>query len=474
MKTPSWDELQRSDALVQAGEFGPSTPTWSGRTSSQIYAEYFSDALSRQREREDSKGRRVIVGVTDLVFQETSQKSDGTLSADNQLTETVDFSTYPDRATIRLYNGRGYDVYVTRMQIIGNPIIKTSGENGQLLLDSMKHDDDIRRNGERVKTISNDYIFDATQVATISDYWYKRCGQKKHVYALQIPGSALWYEPGDWYTLAIGGAGQNEYISATVEVLSVSVNRSNGGIGSTQLIVRECMESWSKTTQYTARLVTGASPKRRTDQSNTVRVASSTFDGTYSWRCDGTDDDVQIQAAIDYLYNTFGGGRIELTTGTYNCSYAISLSSSIVIAGEGRNTIINSTALDYAFNSVGYSEITDIAIDSDGTGINFSGPLVVRNVSVSTASAGISYGIHGTGSPNSVFTGVIVSSFVNGYYAVNNIKNCIANSCTTGFNNCSGLQGNRAVSCGTKYTSCYADAGTTNPAADTAAGGYNS
>jgi hypothetical protein len=248
---------------------------------------FFSTLTARKRVADKYE----IIGVTEIVFTESSQDASGGNARYNALTDTIDTATYPDKAIIKLKNERGYNVYLTTMQLYGNPIMRSSGSMGSIVLDLMKRDDDIRRNGEKLKTISNDYIFDKAQVEKISDYWYKRCGEKKHLYALQMKGTALHYEPGEWYTFALGEAGTNEYISATVEVLSVSCQRSAGGIGSTNLLVRECMESWSKTTLYAARLVTGASPKRRSNQSNNLIVASSSFDGTYDYRCDGTADD---------------------------------------------------------------------------------------------------------------------------------------------------------------------------------------
>jgi hypothetical protein len=321
-------------------------------------------------------GKREIVGASDLVFCETSQKTDGTVSANDQLTETIDSTTYPDRVIISGKNERGYNVYLTRMALHGKPITIARGSSGSLLLDSLKRDDDIRRNGENVKVISNDYIFDAVQVPTIADYWYKKCGAKKHLYSLQVHGSALWYEPGDWYTLSLGGAGTNEYISATVEIVSVSVQRTAGGIGVTSLLVRECMESWSKTTLYTARLVTGASPKRRTNQSNTLIVASSSFDGTYDYRCDGTADDVQIQAAIDYLSATFGGGTVQRTAGVYTYANKITMKDNVCVIGMGGGTIdcpaSTSITTMYDWGTTIGAILSDCAIDGNKSSLTFT------------------------------------------------------------------------------------------------------
>jgi len=136
------------------------------------------------------------------------------------------------------------------------------------------------------------------------------------------------------------------------------------------------MESWAKTTLYAARLVTGASPKRKVNQSNTLIVASSSFDGTYDYRCDGTADDVQIQAAIDYL-SAQGGGTVQLTSGVYLITTAISVVGNIRIVGVGAGSILkaNSSGLSSVV-SIPASEVdiklVDFIIDGDSSGLTFT------------------------------------------------------------------------------------------------------
>jgi len=152
------------------------------------------------------KDKATIVGATDLSYAETTIKTDNSIVEENGLTAVkADFTSYPDRAVFRLKNELGYDLYLTRFQVMGNRIVSSNGKAGSILMDQLRREDDIRRNGENLKEISNDYIFDATQVATIADYWYKRCGLKKHMYQVSIKGFCPWFEPGDRYTLTLGG-----------------------------------------------------------------------------------------------------------------------------------------------------------------------------------------------------------------------------------------------------------------------------
>jgi len=368
-------EISALNDLLGAGTWWGTTEYNTVRTRSgdfNVQEELFGYNISRLEKHESGTQ---IIGATDLVLRETSQKSDGTLSADDALTETVDTSTHPDRAVFSLVNGRGYDVYLTRLLIDGKPITRSRGANGSLCLDSLKRDDDIRRNGEVVRTIANDYIFDVTQVATIADRHYKLAGQKKHLYSVAIVGAAHFYEPGEWYTLTLGAAGTNEYIDATVECFAVEVSHTAGDIGQTRMICREVMESWAKTTLYTARLITGASPKRRSNQSNTLIVASSSFDGTYDYRCDGTADDVQIQAAIDYLAAR-GGGTVQKTDGIYTYAASIVMKDNVRVVGVGPATIDKpasaSVTTMYDFGSVLGASLENCTIDGSGTSITFT------------------------------------------------------------------------------------------------------
>lgn len=77
----------------------------------------------------------------------------------------------------------------------------------------------------------------------------------------------------------------------------------------------------------------------------TIVVASSTsrHDENADYICDGTADNVQIQAAIDALPTA--GGKILLLEGTYNCIVDIDLDgASQVLEGQGPSTIISFSA----------------------------------------------------------------------------------------------------------------------------------
>ncbi len=62
--------------------------------------------------------------------------------------------------------------------------------------------------------------------------------------------------------------------------------------------------------------------------------------------CDGTADDVQIQAAIDYV-NGFGGGTVFIKRGTYNCSSQIECCDNLTLIGEGYESEIKASTKDH-------------------------------------------------------------------------------------------------------------------------------
>jgi parallel beta-helix repeat protein len=65
--------------------------------------------------------------------------------------------------------------------------------------------------------------------------------------------------------------------------------------------------------------------------------------------CDGVDDHVQIQAALDAL--PAAGGEVRLLEGTYNVQATINLDSNQTLRGCGRNTILTTTTADLIFLS---------------------------------------------------------------------------------------------------------------------------
>lgn len=109
--------------------------------------------------------------------------------------------------------------------------------------------------------------------------------------------------------------------------------------------------------------------------------------GNKIYKCDGTDDEVQLQAAVDVLPSL--GGRIKLSPGTFYGRFVLPHSTtnrSIVVSGAGKfATRIVGTA-----DSAG-AGIIDTAQDHMVVG---GYPVLVENLSVIGSGNGEKYGIH--------------------------------------------------------------------------------
>jgi len=109
-----------------------------------------------------------------------------------------------------------------------------------------------------------------------------------------------------------------------------------------------------------------------------VVAASNSLDPTLApaaYRCDGVNDHVEIQAALNALPAT--GGQVVLLDGTFNCEATCGRNiSNVTIRGQGNSTILTTSTADLTFFSfVGASgtELTGITIaDMQIDGANVS------------------------------------------------------------------------------------------------------
>lgn len=268
-------------------------------------------------------------------------------------TTTFDTTTYGDRAILKLTNETVYTATLTGLAIRGKVVLQQSGKNGYVW--EYSDYDAIEKEGESFVEVSNDYIFDPVQAKSIGDFVWKELKPHK-LYTLQLIGCHYEYEIGDiWhvtleYTL---NNGTMENIDTDVEIMGSSMSRSVGELGITTLNLRVPSSAWELTLAKNAKLVGAGTSKRLNNRSNVVTVASSTWTGQADYFCDGTNDEVEIQAAIDYL-SKIGGGQVLLTLGTFNLTeahdttyagdaakYSIAVYSNIKISGAGPFTILN-------------------------------------------------------------------------------------------------------------------------------------
>ena len=83
-----------------------------------------------------------------------------------------------------------------------------------------------------------------------------------------------------------------------------------------------------------------------------VIVGASDWTDGSDYLCDGKADEEEINAAIKYLSDAFGGGVVNLTPGTYSGSAAVTPKSGITIRGAGTSTVIDKASTTEAWSNI--------------------------------------------------------------------------------------------------------------------------
>lgn len=141
----------------------------------------------------------------------------------------------------------------------------------------------------------------------------------------------------------------------------------------------------------------------------TVAAVDSKNRSRADFRCDGTDDDVVVNAAISAL--PVGGGKISLLEGNYYVTDRIKLSSNMLLEGQGSATIIQLPAghgvqisgliwVDGVAAKQSNVTIQNLAVDGIGLSLSTIGIYIqrcdharVNNVIVRNCDGGSSYGL---------------------------------------------------------------------------------
>jgi hypothetical protein len=313
------------------------------------------------------------------------------------LTQTIfDTTTRADSAQILLTNGTGSAKIIRGAVIRAKMITMLSGTEGYLN-DKYVDYESIANNGERKLEIGNDFVVTFAQVNQLADYNWKMNRMKRHLYTLSLTGCQTFFEPGEWYTLTLGGVGTAEYISAVVMCYNMRTSITAGGIGSTQITFLEMYQNWVFDSNEVARSIASGQFNRAPTSMTTI-VAASTYMGTADYYCDGTADDVEINAAIVYMAGK-GGGTVQLTEGTFNLAASINLSNNICLAGMGNGTILYTTAQTFdAISSVG-------TVGTPKVNIRLMNFCILNGVWVNNGV--VVYNINFTYTNNSVITGLL-------------------------------------------------------------------
>jgi hypothetical protein len=312
------------------------------------WARYMLEHARESKYKPNNKSIEIIGLVSATFTHLTTDAVPGSLTL-----TTFDTDSRADSAQILLTNSTGVSRVIIAAWIRGKPVTRlsdgrgtraeggvassgkgvASGARGGFLHDKFVDYESIAKNGEQTFETGNNFVVTAAQVNKLADYYWKLNKTPKHIYTLSLTGFQSWYEPGEWYTLQIGGAGGAEYIDSTVECFDVRCSLAVGGAPSTSIAFREVEENWKFDSNDVARQIASGSFSRRPNQ-NVVTVAAQYYSGYADYYCDGTEDQTEINNAATYL-SQVGGGIIHLSKGDFNITSSITLTSGIHLEGEG-------------------------------------------------------------------------------------------------------------------------------------------
>lgn len=173
-----------------------------------------------------------------------------------------------------------------------------------------------------------------------------------------------------------------------------NLSPSDLGLGKTLTFTGAVNESYNGTSDVTVDISGGAG--KRTCRFVIGTSAAGWTEEDCDYLCDGTADDVEINAAIQALpkySGDAGGGEIFILEGKYNITATVSIPSNVSVLGNGNGTLL-SAAAGAEFNAVylvgDYSSISKLMImPNKGVGIRISGISVrVENITIGGGSGG--------------------------------------------------------------------------------------
>uniref|UniRef100_A0A6M3KA27 Uncharacterized protein n=1 Tax=viral metagenome TaxID=1070528 RepID=A0A6M3KA27_9ZZZZ len=298
---------------------------------------------------------------------------DSTFANKTDLTTAIDATTKAGQAKISVTNSSGATRWLADLAIRGEAIKRISGGQG-FIHDSFKDRRSIRMNGRVPLEVGNNFIQSQSHIRKVADWLWKLNNTEKHIYTWGDPGSWMFYEPGEWYVLNIDAA--TETYNTTVKCLSVNSEVDAHGIGYTIVEWGEIQQNWVFDSSYLTKfMIGGAFP-----QDNTVTavvVAAEDYTGEdANYICDGTNDEAEINLAIQWVKGAYGGGYVLLTEGTFNIGAAIEMLSGVTLMGRGEGTVLDRNCNDYTIECMG----TDGAEKPDVTISNFKLTFTDSNV----------------------------------------------------------------------------------------------
>lgn len=297
------------------------------------------EGTSRKQIGRAAHPEREIIGIRDGVVRYLTSEGSSTVLTVTHPASASEWADRADSVRILLTNAGAGSVTIRAVSVLGKIVTRLSGHEG-FIHDKFVDYELIAKNGEKVDEFGSTAICVKNQLDAVADYRWKWNRTKRHIYTLMLQGQWTWLEPGERYTLAIGGAGQAEYIAATVECYSVRCSLDANMQGSTTVSFREVVSAWKLDSNDRARFVASGGLNRKLNNM-IATVAPSTYTGRADYYCDGAADEVEINAAIQAVYGQFGGGTVKLLRGLYTLSASIEGESDIILQGDGWRTVID-------------------------------------------------------------------------------------------------------------------------------------
>ena len=299
-----------------------------------------------------------LIGVRSPDLQHLDQSSAGT--SESGMTETT-FDTTSDTAAanILLTNSSGSSITLESVVIKAKPVYQIGGRAG-FIHDAFRDDEDIARQGEVVLRASSDNIISASQCEKLAEIAWKHGKVLRHTYTLQLRGTWPELQPGARYQLTLGVAGATESVNVIARCWRVM---ERVGVSAIDTVAEfyEIEELFKFDSNALARFfATGGIA-----EGVTIVVGSQFYNQPAMAYCDGVADEVEINAAIDFIAETMGGGVVLLAPGTYNIAARIELKSGVALVGQGFGTIISrGYDTDYAIAAIGGSgtELTGVEL----------------------------------------------------------------------------------------------------------------
>ncbi len=151
--------------------------------------------------------------------------------------------------------------------------------------------------------------------------------------------------------------------------------------------------------------------------------------------CDGTDDQVEINAAIDALPVT--GGEVRILDGTYNITASVEIGKAHTkLCGNGTATVLKAAGRVSLIRILAaFCTVADLTCDgSDASAADngiYCGSSSGNNIMTGNVCINNNIGIHCNGNNGNLISGNICTNNISGIYCMKSNSNCMtANTCS--------------------------------------------